>query len=283
MRRICAIVWIMGLACLMSGCGFKKTGTAHWRGEQDVLTGSMDPLPNKKYSWWIKRMENHEVSQAQDEVDLSKYDAFYCDEHPDGKVIYLTFDCGYENGYTERMLDVLKKHKAVGTFFVTKHFVKDSSPIVRRMKKEGHVVGNHTCNHPSMPDQSDETLKEEILNLEKYMKECTGYELDKVLRPPAGEYSERTLQLTKDLGYKTVFWSMAYLDYDVNNQPGREYVVEHFRQYHHNGAIPLIHNVSSSNAEALDEVLTDLEKEGYTFGSVLEIGKKPKKSGSSKK
>ncbi len=105
------------------------------------------------------------------------------------------------------------------------------------------------------------------------MKEATGYEMDRFFRPPKGEYSERTLQITKDIGYTTVFWSMAYLDYDVNNQPGRDYVIEHFQKYIHPGAIPLIHNISKSNAEALDTVLTNLEKEGYTFHSLSDLKK----------
>lgn len=276
-KRIAA----MGMALLLGLTGCQDMGTArrtHGQEEQITVVTSLDQLPNTKKAWWIKRMENHSPSQAQDEIDLSRYDAFYYDEHPRGKVMYLTFDCGYENGYTEQMLDVLKKHKAPAAFFVTGHYIKDSARIVKRMKKEGHVVGNHTCNHPSMPAKSNEELTREIVELEKYMKQYTGYEMDKVFRPPSGEYSERTLQLTRDLGYKTCFWSMAYLDYDVNNQPGKEYVTEHFKQYHHNGAIALIHNVSSSNAEALDEVLTNLEKEGYTFRSVLDIGRKPKKT-----
>lgn len=282
MKRLLLGIGMLALVGL-TGCEVSTTGITHRKEEQAAFVTNLDQLSNKKCAWWIKRMENHVPSQAQDEIDLSQYDAFYYDEHPQGKVMYLTFDCGYENGYTEQMLDVLKKHKAPAVFFVTKHYVKESADIVKRMKKEGHIVGNHTCNHPSMPTKSNEELKQEIVQLEKYMKEYTGYEMDKVFRPPAGEYSERTLQLTKDLGYKTCFWSMAYLDFDVNNQPGKDYVVEHFKQYHHNGAIPLIHNVSSSNAEALDEVLTYLEKEGYTFRSVLDMGKKPRNPSKKKK
>lgn len=261
-------------ACMtwLQGCaGMDTINVTRYMREQTVID-NQETLSNAKNAWWIKRKENHDPSDAQDEIDLSVYDACYYDENPKGKVIYLTFDCGYDNGYTETMLDVLKKHKAVATFFVTKHYVKDSAHIVKRMKQEGHAVGNHTCNHHSLPTLSEEELKEEVLQLEKYMKQYTGYEMDKAFRPPSGEYSEKTLQIIKNLGYRTYFWSMAYLDYDVNKQPGKQYVIEHFKQYHHNGAIPLIHNVSSSNAEALDEVLTNLEQEGYRFGSVLEIG-----------
>ncbi len=237
--------------------------------------------PNTKYSWWFKRNKEHKQPEAQKEVNLELYDAFYIDEAVKDtdkeKIIYLTFDCGYENGYTPKILDILKKHKAIATFFVTKPFIKDEPDLVKRMKKEGHIVGNHTVHHPSMPEKSARDNKLELLECAEYMKEATGYEMDKVMRPPMGEYSERTMRVTKDMGYKTIFWSMAYLDYDVNNQPGADYVIEYYKNNHHNGAIPLIHNVSSSNTEALDQVLTFLESEGYKFGSTLDLGEKKKK------
>ncbi|HIT60614.1 MAG TPA: polysaccharide deacetylase family protein [Candidatus Fimousia stercorigallinarum] len=229
-------------------------------------------LSNEKKGWWIKRKENNEQSEAQNEIDLAKYDAFYVDtKNKDKKVMYLTFDCGYDNGYTEPMLDILKKHKAYAIFFVTQTYIRDNVEIVKRMKKEGHLVGNHTVKHKSMPDLSERDIKEELITCADYCKEATGYEMDPYVRPPMGEYSERTLQICKNLGYKTVFWSMAYLDYEVDNQPGSDFVIDHFEKYYHNGAIPLLHNVSKSNAEALDTVLTNLEKKGFTFENVDKI------------
>ena len=139
------------------------------------------------------------------------------------------------------------------------------------MKEEGHVVGNHTANHICMPENDDRTVREEIAENADYMKEATGYEMDPFFRPPKGEYSERTLQITKNMGYTTIFWSLAYVDYDVNNQPGADYVINQFDQYIHPGAIPLIHNISESNAQALDTVLTNLENAGYTFCSLYEL------------
>ncbi len=250
--------------------------------EEDIASSrDYNGYPNTKYSWWFKRNKEHKQPEAQKEVNLELYDAFYIDEAVKDtdkeKIIYLTFDCGYENGYTPKMLDILKKHKAIATFFVTKPFIKDEPDLVKRMKKEGHIVGNHTVHHPSMPEKSARDNKLELLECEEYMKEATGYEMDKVMRPPMGEYSERTMRVTKDMGYKTIFWSMAYVDYDVNHQPGADYVIEYYKNNHHNGAIPLIHNVSSSNAEALDEVLTFLEGEGYQFGSTLDLGEQKKK------
>ena len=230
-------------------------------------------LPNTMASWWFKRNENHEIPEVQNEIDLTKYDAWYAKtDITDGeKPVFLTFDCGYENGYTPGILDVLKKHKAPAAFFVCKHFIEDQPDLIKRMKEEGHVVGNHTSNHICMPESDERTIREEIADNANYMKEATGYEMDSFFRPPKGEYSERTLQITKNMGYTTVFWSLAYPDYDVNNQPGADYVIERFDKYIHPGAIPLIHNISESNAQALDTVLTNLEKEGYSFQSLYNL------------
>lgn len=228
----------------------------------------------KKYSWYIVRDKNHGMSGCDRSFEIEQYDAYYVDRVCAGsgeKVMYLTFDCGYENGYTEQMLDVLKKHDAKACFFVTMTYIRDNPDIVKRMKEEGHQVGNHTVHHPSMPEELPKEQKSELAECADFMKSETGYDMDMYFRPPCGEYSEQVLQLAKDMGYKTIFWSMAYLDYDVDNQPGAEYVIEHFEKYHHPGAIPLIHNVSSSNAAALDTVLTNLEKEGYVFKSLDEL------------
>lgn len=249
---------------------------------QHSSAASIDPssLPNTLYAWWFKRNEEHLPPSAQEEVDLRAYDAWYVqtDLKKEEKPVYLTFDCGYENGYTAGMLDVLRKHKAPAAFFLCKHFIEDQTELVKRMKKEGHIVGNHTANHICMPEADERTIREEIANNASYMKEVTGYDMDHFFRPPKGEYSERTLQITKDMGYTTVFWSLAYPDYDVDNQPGADYVIERFRRYIHPGAIPLIHNISASNAQALDTVLTNLESEGYTFHSLEELSSQAKNS-----
>lgn len=227
---------------------------------------------NKKKAWYFMRNKEHKkVTGAQEAETLAKYDAYYLNAKTKEKVIYLTFDCGYENGYTEKILDILKGHDAKAMFFVTKSYIKSNKDIVIRMKEEGHMVGNHTCTHPSLPDKNIEKVKSEILDCASYMKQETGYEMDSYIRPPMGEYSNRTLKITKDLGYKTIFWSMAYLDYDVNKQPGKAYVIKHFKENYHKGAIPLIHNVSSSNAQALDDVLTFLESKKYRFGTLDEL------------
>lgn len=226
---------------------------------------------NVKLAWWIKRDDNHLGSGCDDTLDIRKYGAYYLDKDTTEKVIYLTFDCGYENGYTNQILDVLKRQEVPACFFVTKTYVRDNPELTKRMKEEGHQVGNHTITHPSMPEKSYEEIIEEVNGCAEYMEEVTGYSMDPYLRPPMGEYSERTLALTNDLGFKTIFWSMAYMDYDINNQPGADYVVNHFEKYHHSGAIVLMHNVSSSNAEALETVIENLKGEGYRFASLNEL------------
>lgn len=226
---------------------------------------------NVKLAWWIKRDDNHLGSGCDDTLDIRKYGAYYLDKDTTEKVIYLTFDCGYENGYTNQILDVLKRQEVPACFFVTKTYVRDNPELTKRMKEEGHQVGNHTITHPSMPEKSYEEIIEEVNGCAEYMEEVTGYSMDPYLRPPMGEYSERTLALTNDLGFKTIFWSMAYMDYDINNQPGADYVVNHFEKYHHSGAIVLMHNVSSSNAEALETVIKNLKGEGYRFASLNEL------------
>lgn len=241
--------------------------------ESDTTAPDPSTLSNTMMAWWFMRTEDHTQPSAQEEIDLTKYDSWYVKTNlKEGeKPVFLTFDCGYENGFTPGILDVLKKHNAPAAFFVCKHFIKDQPELIKRMKKEGHIVGNHTANHICMPETKEREIRKEIADNASYMKEATGYDMDHFFRPPKGEYSERTLQITKNMGYTTVFWSMAYLDYDVNKQPGAQYVIDHFNKYIHPGAIPLIHNISQSNAEALDTVLTNLEKEGYSFHSLKDL------------
>lgn len=262
--KILSLFMVCLLAVSTAGCGKQNKS-------ESVM--SYSDLSNEKKAWWFKRNDNHEPSGADMSIPLEDYDAwyYYQPEDKEDKVLYLTFDCGYENGYTEEILDILERQNVQACFFVTKTYIRDNPDIVKRMKEEGHLVGNHTITHPSMPDKSDEELCEEINGCADYMEEITGFEMDPFLRPPCGEYSQRTLALTQDLGYKTIFWSMAYLDYDVNNQPGCEYVINHFDKYHHNGAIILMHNVSLSNTQALETVITNMKAAGYRFGSLEEL------------
>lgn len=282
MKSICmtAVFLVMVLLTACHGLAEKKNVQSNETTSSTLRLSNTDQQKYQETSgetvqgierWWLKRNENHQTPEVSDYIDLSKYDAYYVNPKCKKKKIFLTFDCGYENGFTPKILDVLKKQKIVAAFFVTKPFIREGRELVRRMKKEGHIVGNHTVHHKSMPTLSDRDNKQEIIDCAEYCKEATGYEMDHFIRPPMGEYNEKTLKLTKSMGYKTIFWSMAYVDFDVNKQPGKQYVVEHFKKYTHNGAIPLMHNVSQSNAEALDEVITNLKKEGYQFESLKKL------------
>ena len=282
MKSICmtAVFLVMVLLTACQGLAEKKNVQSNETTSSTLRLSNTDQQKYQETSgetvqgierWWLKRNENHQTPEVSDYIDLSKYDAYYVNPKCKKKKIFLTFDCGYENGFTTKILDVLKKQKIVAAFFVTKPFIREGRELVRRMKKEGHIVGNHTVHHKSMPTLSDRDNKQEIIDCAEYCKEATGYEMDHFIRPPMGEYNEKTLKLTKSMGYKTIFWSMAYVDFDVNKQPGKQYVVEHFKKYTHNGAIPLMHNVSQSNAEALDEVITNLKKEGYQFESLKKL------------
>lgn len=246
-------------------------GTSTEAQERSIVTNTKyDSFDNRMYSWWFKRNDTHEPSGCTDEVNIEEYQGFYTFPTTE-KVMYITFDCGYENGYTADILDTLKEEQVPAAFFVTQNYIRDNVDLVKRMKEEGHLVCNHTVSHPCMPEKSIAEQRDQILQIEEFMKEATGYEMDLFFRPPKGEYSERTLQLAKDLGYITVFWSMAYLDYDVNNQPTTSHVVEHFQKYHHPGAIPLLHNVSKANHDALPQILYNLKKEGYQFKTLYDL------------
>ena len=282
MKSICmtAVFLVMVLLTACQGLAEKKNVQSNETTSSTLRLSNTDQQKYQETSgetvqgierWWLKRNENHQTPEVSDYIDLSKYDAYYVNPKCKKKKIFLTFDCGYENGFTPKILDVLKKQKIVAAFFVTKPFIREGRELIRRMKKEGHIVGNHTVHHKSMPTLSDRDNKQEIIDCAEYCKEATGYEMDHFIRPPMGEYNEKTLKLTKSMGYKTIFWSMAYVDFDVNKQPGKQYVVEHFKKYTHTGAIPFMHNVSQSNAEALDEVITNLKKEGYQFESLKNL------------
>lgn len=188
------------------------------------------------------------------------------------KVIYLTFDCGYENGFTEPILDALKKHNAPAAFFVVGNMVESAPDIIRRMVAEGHIVGNHTCHHPDMSAISDPAaFRQELEALEQLYQEATGEKMLKFYRPPQGKYSEENLKQAHALGYKTVFWSLAYVDWYVDDQPTAEEAYAKLLPRIHDGAIVLLHSTSRTNAEILDDLLTKWEEMGYTFAALTDL------------
>lgn len=203
--------------------------------------------------------------------ELAKYNAYYA-EITDEKVIYMTFDGGYENGNLPAILDALKKHNVSATFFVVGNFLRDEPDLVKRMVEEGHTVGNHTYTHPDMSKISSmENFSKELQEVEKLYHEITGQPMTKFYRPPQGKYSESNLQMAKELGYKTFFWSLAYVDWYEDKQPSKEEAFKKLLGRIHPGAIVLLHSTSSTNAQILDELMTKWEDMGYTFKSLSDL------------
>ena len=188
------------------------------------------------------------------------------------KVIYLTFDAGYENGCTEKILDVLKAHNVPAAFFLVGNYIEKNPDLVRRMVEEGHIVGNHTMHHPDMSKLSDKAaFQKELKDLETLFRSVTGKEMPKYYRPPQGIYSQKNLEMAKELGYKTVFWSLAYADWNNDAQPTKEQAFGKLLPRIHNGAVVLLHSTSKTNAEILNELLTAWEDMGYRFASLEEL------------
>ena len=202
---------------------------------------------------------------------LKEYDAAYIGDVTQKK-IYLTFDAGYENGCTAKILDVLKKHQVPAAFFLVGNYIEKNADLVRRMESEGHIVGNHTMHHHDMSKRTDKTaFQKELTDLEDLYREKTGKEMPKFYRPPQGIYSEDNLKMAKELGYKTVFWSLAYVDWNNDSQPTKEEAFSRLLPRTHNGAVVLLHSTSRTNAEILDELITKWKAEGYTFGTIGEL------------
>ncbi len=205
--------------------------------------------------------------------DLKQWNAYYVGDTSQKK-IYLTFDAGYENGNTPAILDALKKHNAPACFFVVGNFIDTAPDLVKRMVDEGHIVGNHTLHHPDMSKISDmESFRAEIGGIEEKFTALTGQPLQKFYRPPQGKFSEENLKHAQELGYTTVFWSLAYVDWYTDNQPTDEQAFSKLLPRIHNGAIVLLHSTSETNARILDELLTKWENEGYTFASLADLPK----------
>ena len=203
--------------------------------------------------------------------ELAAYDAWYAQDTED-KVIYLTFDCGYENGNTGKILEALRKHNAPATFFVVGHFLESAPEMVKRMVEDGHTVGNHTYHHYDMSKISDPAVfRKEMDDVRTLFQETTGTEMAMYYRPPQGKYSETNLQMAKNLGYSTFFWSLAYVDWNVDAQPSHEEAFSKLTGRIHPGAVVLLHNTSKTNGEILDELLTKWEEMGYSFGKLEEL------------
>lgn len=229
---------------------------AVFNGAASVTTGS----------WGLKFQEDGQppVGNASASA-LAAYDAAYIGD-PDAPVLYLTFDAGYENGCMPQILDTLKAHQVPAAFFLVGDYLEMRPDLVKRMAEEGHIVGNHTWTHPDMTKLSNrDAFAAELEQVEDLYREITGLEPEKFYRPPRGDYSQENLELAKELGYKTVFWSLAYADWDNNAQPSAETAFSKLLPRTHNGAVILLHATSKTNAAILDELLTRWEDMGYTF------------------
>lgn len=202
---------------------------------------------------------------------LKTYDAAYLGD-PARKVLYLTFDAGYENGCTEKILDVLKEQQVPAAFFLVGHYLEKNAGLVRRMAAEGHIVGNHTMHHYDMSKLSEkEAFTKELTDLEALYKEITGTELPRYYRPPQGIYSQENLEMAKELGYKTVFWSLAYVDWNNDAQPTAEAALGKLLPRTHPGAVVLLHSTSRTNAQILEELIRKWKEEGYSFGTLEDL------------
>ncbi len=230
-----------------------------------------EALDNKAIGWGIKKVKNEEPEiPAQQQELLMQYNSFYMDKTKPKK-LYLTFDEGYENGYTSKILDTLKEKNVPAAFFITAPYAKEQTELINRMINEGHIVGNHTINHPNLPKLGAvDKITEELVGMNNLVKELYNYEM-KYMRPPEGEYSQKVLSIANDLGFKTVLWSFAYKDWDTNSQNGKDYAISQVTPYLHDGAILLLHAVSKDNADALGEIIDFARSNGYEFASLDEI------------
>ncbi len=258
------MVFMIGGICFARQMNKENNIAVHTSGE----LAQIEKLPNNKIGWGIKRNNNSEqpdVGKKNMEI-LDKYNGIYMG-NKEKKYVYLTFDMGYEAGYTEKILEVLKQNDVKATFFITAHYVNTQPELVKRMINEGHIVGNHTVNHKSMPDCSLDTIKKEMMDLHSAIYEKFGYEM-KYMRPPKGEYSERTVAYTNTLGYTTVMWSFGYDDWDEKKQGREEYGKKKILDNVHNGEVMLLHATSKDNSNILDDVIKKIKNRGYEFRNI---------------
>ena len=231
-----------------------------------------EEISNESSDWGLSFGSEGEIPVGNASAeDLRKYNAYYTGDTSE-KVIYITFDTGYENGNTGKILDALKKHNAEAAFFVVGNFLETNPDLVKRMQEEGHIVANHMYDHPDMEEINDiASFQKEVDQVANLYKEITGEEMLLYYRPPSGQYNAWNLNLAKQLGYKTFFWSLAYVDWLDDNQPTHEEAYDKLLTRVHPGAIVLLHSTSKTNAEIMDDLLTKWEEMGYTFGSISYI------------
>ena len=252
---------------LAFGAGTLAASIVHkFHTDEDSVTASADG------NWGLSFQTEGQPPVANATADqLKQYNACYADMSGE-KVLYLTFDAGYENGYTASLFDTLKKHQVPAAFFLVGNYLETAPDLVKRMVEEGHIVANHTYHHPDMSKISNkDAFQKELTDLETLYTEITGLTMPKYYRPPQGKYSESNLQMAKELGYTTFFWSLAYVDWYQDKQPSKEEAFDKLLGRIHPGAIVLLHSTSSTNAAILDELLTKWKEMGYTFRSLDQL------------
>lgn len=240
-----------------------------------ILASIITIQPNltfaEEYHWGFNKSKNGEPADAGEfEAILKKYGAFY-KANPNEKKIYLTFDNGFEAGHTESILDTLRKEKVPATFFLVTHYLETAPELVKQMIKDGHIIGNHSHTHPNMAKLSDERMVEQWQKFDEKLKEVAGIERTYYVRPPAGVFSERLLEVGNQHGYTHMFWSIAFKDWDTDETHGKEYAYNHLMSQLHPGAIILMHTVAKHNADALPDFIQEAKKQGYTFGSLDDL------------
>lgn len=229
---------------------------------------------SKAISFYIKKNGHNAPILSSELQGIGSYDAVYIDKESaenKRKVIYLTFDAGYENGNVERILDTLKEESVPGAFFILGHLVRKNTDLVKRMTEEGHLVCNHTQSHPDLTKCTKEQMRENLEALERVYTEKTGKKLSKYFRFPEGKFDEEKLALAKEMGYKTVFWSLAYADWDNDRQPSEEKAKRILTENIHDGAILLLHPTSATNAAILKDLIREWRSMGYSFGRLTDI------------
>lgn len=233
--------------------------------------------PSEVHNWYCVRRSGHMQPSCEPSMKfIEKYNGYYIDsthsETSSDKVVYLTFDAGYENGNVEKILDVMKAEQVTGAFFVLAHFIESETELVRRMSDEGHLVCNHTAKHRDMTRYNNiEDFASELKALEKIYTEKTGRQMAPYYRPPEGKFTEENLRFANELGYKTVFWSFAYADWDNAHQMSEEKAQKKILDNIHNGAVLLLHPTSATNAKILGNVIRELKAQGYRFGTLDEL------------
>lgn len=284
MKKVTKLICAITIICLLTSCTAKPNNSTETDGTTTTTTQAEKKLPEtsvlpepmaqnsnekKSHSYGVaKDGKANEISiNNQKYFESNNLNAFCLDTKSKDKVLYLTFDCGYENGYTEKILDVLKEKNVNAAFFCTLPQVKENPELIRRMIDEGHIVGNHSVTHPSFTEITTEQMTKEIHGMEEYLKEKFNYS-EPYFRFPKGEYTDTAIQTVNSLGYSCVFWSLAYDDWDLNNQKGEQYAYEKVVSRFHPGAVILLHSVSPDNANALSRIIEEAKNQGYKFLSL---------------